>query len=169
MSQNEEFPSLDATSIAILAELQRDARQTIQQLAAAVGASATPVWRRIKEMEASGVIRGYSALVDREKVGLRLAVVVECNLETHTEEAVQRFEAAVNATPAIVRCLATTGQSDYIMTVLVAGIKDYERLLHEALFRLPGIEHVRSSIVLKEVKVDERLPVDAQAARAGKR
>lgn len=150
---------MDAASLAILAELQRDARQTVQQLAAAVGLSATPCWRRIKEMEASGVIRGYSALVDREKVGLHLAVVVECNLEPHTQDIVRRFEAAVAASPAIVRCLATTGQSDYIMTVLVAGIKDYERLLHDVLFRLPGVAHVRSSIVLREVKADVRLPV----------
>lgn len=99
---------LDTYSLRLLAELQRDARQTVQQLAQRVGLSATPCWKRIKDMEAAGVIRGYSVLVDREKLGLRQLAVVEVNLERHTEELVQQFERAVAATPQIVRCLSTT-------------------------------------------------------------
>jgi DNA-binding Lrp family transcriptional regulator len=153
---------LDRYSLQILAELQRDARQTVQQLSERVGLSATPCWKRIKEMEAAGVITGYTALVDREKVGLNLAVVVEANISQHSEDLVRRFEAAVAASPQIVRCLATTGQSDYILTVLVAGIKDYEAFLHDTIFKLPGVTHVRSSIVLKEVKAVVALPVGLQ-------
>ena len=156
--------NLDRYSLQILAELQRDARQTVQQLSERVGLSATPCWKRIKEMEAAGVITGYTALVDREKVGLNLAVVVETNISQHSEDLVRRFEAAVAASPQIVRCLATTGQSDYIMTVLVAGIKDYEAFLHDTIFKLPGVTHVRSSIVLKEVKAVVALPVGVQPA-----
>lgn len=158
--------NLDRYSLQILAELQRDARQTVQQLSERVGLSATPCWKRIKEMETAGVITGYTALVDREKVGLNLAVVVEANISQHNEELVRRFDAAVAGSPQIVRCLATTGQSDYIMTVLVAGIKDYEAFLHDTIFKLPGVTHVRSSIVLKEVKAVVALPVGAQAAVA---
>ncbi|MBQ0957916.1 Lrp/AsnC family transcriptional regulator [Ideonella sp. 4Y11] len=154
-------PSLDRYSLRILAELQRDSRQTVQQLAERVGLSSTPCWKRVKEMEAAGVIRGYTALVDREKVGLGLAVVVEVNLGEHAEAVVQRFEQEVAACPAIVRCLATTGQSDYIMTVLVADVASYERFLHDTLFKLPGVAHVRSAIVLKEVKAVVALPVEA--------
>jgi DNA-binding Lrp family transcriptional regulator len=154
---------MDRFSLQLLAELQRDARQTVQQLADAVGLSPTPVWRRIKEMEASGVIRGYTAVVDRERVGLGLHVVVEANLSEHTEELVRRFERAVAASPQIVRCVSTTGQADYILTVLIGDIKAYEQFLHDTLFRLPGITHVRSSIVLKEVKQEVRLPVALQA------
>jgi len=65
---------LDRYALQILAELQRDARQTVQQLSAAVGLSPTPCWKRVKDLEAAGVIRGYTALVDRERVGLHLAV-----------------------------------------------------------------------------------------------
>ena len=83
---------LDTYSLRLLAELQRDARQTVQQLAQRVGLSATPCWKRIKDMEAAGVIRGYSVLVDREKLGLRQLAVVEVNLERHTETLVQQFE-----------------------------------------------------------------------------
>lgn len=155
---------LDAYSLALLSELQRDSRQTVQQLADAVGLSPTPCWKRIKEMEASGVIRGYTALVDREKVGLNLAVIVEANLKEHTAEQVRRFEEAVAACPQIVRCLSTTGQADYVMTVLVADVKRYEQFLHETIFKLPGVTHVRSSIVLKELKSEVRLPVGTGVA-----
>ncbi len=163
MNENESLPVLDRASLALLAELQRDARQTVAQLAEAVGLSATPCWKRIKAMEEAGVIRGYSALVDREKVGLGLAVVAEINLQQHSEEGVRQFEAAVLATPAIVRCLSTTGQADYLLTVLVPDIRRYEAFLHATLFRLPGVAHVRSSIVLKEVKAEVRLPVGPAA------
>jgi DNA-binding Lrp family transcriptional regulator len=158
MPMSEEM-NLDRASRQILAELQRDARQTVQQLAERVGLSATPCWKRVKAMEAAGVIRGYTALVDRAKVGLGLRVVVEANLQQHTEAAVRRFEAAVAASPQIVQCVSTTGQADYILTVLAADIAAYERFLHDTLFKLPGITHVRSSIVLREVKAETRLPV----------
>jgi DNA-binding Lrp family transcriptional regulator len=150
---------LDRASRQILAELQRDARQTVQQLAERVGLSATPCWKRVKALEAAGVIRGYTALVDRSRVGLGLRVVVEANVQQHSEDAVQRFEQAVAASPQIVHCVSITGQSDYILTVLVADIAAYERFLHDTLFRLPGITHVRSSIVLREIKAETRLPL----------
>ncbi len=159
---NEEI-HLDRWSLHILQELQRDARQTVQQIADAVGLSATPCWKRIKAMEDAGVIRGYTALVDRRRVGLDLLVVVEVNLTQHNEELVQGFERAVAAEPAIVRCLSTTGGSDYILTVMVPGIAEYDRFLHGTLFKLPGVTRVRSSIVLKEVKAEVRLPVAAAA------
>lgn len=160
--KTEENISIDPASIRILQELQRDARQTVQQIAERVGLSSTPCWKRIKEMEAKGIIRGYSALVDRARVGLGLMVVVETNLSQHTEDLVRQFEQAVAATPQIVRCLSTTGQADYILTVVVGGITDYEQFLHGTLFKLPGVTHVRSSIVLKEVKAEVALPIDPQ-------
>ena len=150
---------LDAYSLKILLELQRDARQTVAQLSAAVGLSPTPCWKRVKDMEGAGVIRGYTALVDPEKVGLHLTVMVEVNLTHHNEELVQRFEQAIAESPYIVRCQATTGQADYLMTVLAPDIKHYERFLHETIFKLPGVTHVRSSIVLREIKSENALPI----------
>jgi len=72
---------------------------------------------------------------------------------------VRRFEEAVAASPNIVRCQSTTGQADYLMTVLAPDIEHYERLLHETIFKLPGVTHVRSSIVLREVKSEGALPI----------
>ena len=157
---------LDRQDLILLAELQRDSRQTVQQLADAAGLSSTPCWKRVKEMEASGVIRGYTALVDREKAGQSLAVLAEINLTRHNEDDVRRFEREVAACPQVVSCYSTTGQADYVVKVLVPDIKAYESFLHEQLFRMPGVTHVRSSVVLKEVKSETRLPVEAPRSRA---
>ena len=169
MAKSETPFLLDAYSLKILLELQRDGRQTVAQLSAAVGLSPTPCWKRVKEMETAGVIRGYTALVDQEKVGLHLTVMVEVNLTHHGEEQVQRFEDAVAASPNIARCQSTTGQADYLMTVLAPDIKHYERLLHDTIFKLPGVTHVRSSIVLKEIKSEIALPIRQLLAPVVKR
>lgn len=152
--------SLDARDVALLRELQRDSRQTVQELAAHAGLSSTPCWKRIKELESDGIIRGYTALVDREKVGLSLCVIAEVNLTRHNEDEVARFERAVAASPQIVSCYATTGEADYVLKVLAADIKAYERFLHETAFKLPGVTHVRSRVVLREIKSDTRLPIE---------
>jgi len=162
---------LDDKDRALLAELQRDSRQTVQQLAAAVGLSATPCWKRVKDMEAAGVIRGYSATVDRESVGLALCVLAEVNLTQHTENTVREFERAVAACPQIVSCYSTTGAADYSIKVLVEDIKSYESFLHDTAFKLPGVTHIRSSVVLKEVKADAGVPIarPARATRAARK
>ena len=166
MAKTDTSSLLDAYSLKILLELQRDARQTVAQLSSAVGLSPTPCWKRVKDMEAAGVIRGYTARVDPEKVGLHLMVMVEVNLTHHSEEQVQRFEQAVAASPYIARCQATTGQADYLMTVLAPDIKHYERFLHDTIFKVSGVTHVRSSIVLKEIKSEIALPIGQLLAKA---
>jgi Lrp/AsnC family transcriptional regulator, leucine-responsive regulatory protein len=152
---------LDKQDVVLLTELQRDSHQTVQQLADRVGLSSTPCWKRIKEMEGNGIIRGYTALIDREKVGLALCVIAEVNLTRHNEDVVQQFEKEVADCPQIVSCYSTTGQADYVLKVLMPDIKAYERFLHETAFKLPGVTHVRSSVVLKEVKAETRLPIQA--------
>ncbi len=152
---------IDKQDVVLLMELQRDSHQTVQQLAERVGLSSTPCWKRIKELEASGVIRGYTALVDREKVGLSLCVIAEVNLTRHNGEEVAEFEREVAGCPQIVSCWSTTGQADYVLKVLMPDIKSYERFLHDTVFKMPGVTHVRSSVVLKEVKSQARLPIEA--------
>ena len=151
---------LDRQDVVLLAELQRDSHQTVQQLADRVGLSSTPCWKRIKDLESTGVIQGYTALIDRERVGLALCVIAEINLTRHNEDVVTQFEKEVAACPQIVGCYATTGQADYVIKVLMPDIKGYERFLHETVFKLPGVTHVRSSVVLKEVKAEMRLPIE---------
>jgi len=151
---------LDEYDLTLLQALQRDSRQTVQKLAKLVGLSTTPCWKRIKELESGGVVRGYAALIDREKVGLALCVLAELNLTRHSEDEVVRFERAIAACSQIVSCYSTTGDADYVIKVLAADIKSYERFLHETVFRLPGVTHVRSRVVLKELKAEARLPLE---------
>ena len=155
---------LDRRDVEILAELQRDSRQTVQQLAARVGLSATPCWKRVKDMEAAGVIRGYGAVIDRESVGLQLCVLAEVNLTQHIEALVREFERAVASCPQIISCYSTTGGADYSIKVLAADIKSYEAFLHDTAFKLPGVTHIRSSVVLKEVKSETALPIRASGS-----
>ena len=155
---------LDRTDHALLEALQRDSRQTVQQLAAAVGLTSTPCWKRVKALEAAGVIRGYGAVVDRERVGLALCVLAEVNLTQHNEGTVREFERAVAACPEIVACYSTTGGADYSIKVLVPDIRSYETFLHETAFRLPGVTHIRSSVVLKEVKAEAGVPIPGPKA-----
>jgi DNA-binding Lrp family transcriptional regulator len=157
--------SLDRHDVLLLTELQRDARQTVQQLAERVGLSSTPCWKRVKDMEAAGIVRGYTAVIDREKVGLSLCVIAELNLTRHSEDVVRHFERAVADCPQIVSCYSTTGQADYVLKVLVRDIQAYEQFLHETAFKLPGVTHVRSSVVLKEVKSGLRLPIEMPAKK----
>lgn len=150
---------LDGFSIRILSELQRDARQTILQIAQKIGLSSTPCWKRVKEMERDGVIRGYTTLIDRDKVGLHICVLAEIILSKHSEKTALEFEKEISACPQITECYSTTGNADYMIKVLTTDIKSYENFMHNVLFKLPGVDHVRSSIVLRELKYDPRMPL----------
>jgi Lrp/AsnC family leucine-responsive transcriptional regulator len=125
-----------------------------------VGLSATPVWRRVKELEASGVIRGYVALLDREKLGLSICVLAHVTLVRHSEGAVEQFEAMAKSSPEIMECHSTTGEGDYLIKVVAPDMKAYDRFLQDKVFKTPGVANVRSSVVLREVKYETALPVD---------
>ncbi len=150
----------DRTTRQILEALQVDGRQSIQQLAELVGLSATPVWRRIKELEASGVIRRHVALADREKLGLNVCVMANVSLVRHSEGAVEQFERLVLASREIIECQAITGEADYVIKVVVADMKAYDQFLQSQIFKMPGVASVRSNVVLREVKYETALPVD---------
>lgn len=150
----------------ILSELQRDGRLTNQELAQRVNLSASPCWRRVKELEDAGVIRRYVALLDPERVGVPVCVITLVNLEMHNRQSLEAFESAVRDRPEIVECYAITGDADFMLKVRVPDIRSYERFLNDVLFRIPGIKHIKSSFTLREVKYDTALPlVDPERAR----
>ena len=151
--------SFDRASRAILRELQRDARLPQQALAERVGLSATPVWRRIRELETRGVIRRWVALLDREKLGLHACVLANVSLDRHAEGVVEGFERQVRACPEIVECHGITGEADYLIKVVVPDMKAYDRFLHEVVFRIPGVASIRTNVVLREVKYETALPL----------
>ncbi|MBH9579081.1 Lrp/AsnC family transcriptional regulator [Inhella proteolytica] len=153
---NERF---DRATALILEALQHDARLSTQALADQVGLSPTPVWRRVKELEESGVIRRHVALVDREKLGLSICVLANVSLVRHSEGAVEQFEALVRASREIIECHGITGEADYVIKVVVPDMKAYDQFLQTQVFKVPGVASVRSNVVLREVKYETALPV----------
>ncbi|WP_414652266.1 Lrp/AsnC family transcriptional regulator [Ideonella sp.] len=150
---------LDRTTRRLIDVLQRKGHQSAQQLAEAVGMSATPVWRRLKELEQSGVIRREVVLMDREKLGLAICVWAHVSLVRHTDGAVEDFERLALASPEIMECASITGEADYVIKVVVPDMKAYDRFLQERLFKLKGVSSIRTNVVLREVKYETALPL----------
>lgn len=130
---------------------------TVQAIAEEVGLSSAPCWRRVKELEDTGIIRKYVALVDRTKVGLDTCMFTQISLERHSEVAVEEFERAVRATPEILECWVTTGDSDYMLKVFVPNAVAFDLFLHRFLFKVPGVRQTKTSVALREVKCETRL------------
>jgi Lrp/AsnC family transcriptional regulator, leucine-responsive regulatory protein len=154
-----EKKAFDRASRDILLALQADCRLSIQALAERVGLSATPVWRRVKELEDSGLIRRQVALLDREKLGLDVCVLANVSLVRHSDGAAEQFERLAAAAAEITECHAITGEADYVIKVVVADMKAYDQFLQTRIFKLAGVASVRSNVVLREVKYETALPV----------
>jgi DNA-binding Lrp family transcriptional regulator len=150
---------MDRTDFAILRALQHDGRASAQQLSDQVGLSPAPVWRRVKALEAGGVIQGYFAQIDRRKVGLASCMFVQIGLERHDAGTVENFERSVRDAPEILECYAVTGDADFLLKILVESPEAYDQFLHRFLFNLPGIRQTRTIVALREIKHEVRLPL----------
>ncbi|WP_376096505.1 Lrp/AsnC family transcriptional regulator [Roseomonas sp. CCTCC AB2023176] len=151
---------LDAIDRRILAALQRDGRLTNVQLAEEVGLSPSPCLRRVRLLEEAGIIAGYQAKLDRGALGLGLTVFVGVKVERHRDEAAARFRDSVRAVPEIVSCHLVSGESDFLLQVVVPDLAGYERLLLGTLLRLPGVSDIRSNFAIQTVKAEGGLPLD---------
>jgi Lrp/AsnC family leucine-responsive transcriptional regulator len=150
---------LDRIDLSILDHLQRDGRATTLELSDAAGLSPSPCHRRQKLLEESGVITGYVALLDQDRVGLPVNVMVSVQLAGQTQELLEAFEAAVADLPEVMECMLMTGESDYLLRVVAADLGAYEELLRTRLTRLPGVRGVRSAFALKRVIYRTNLPL----------
>ena len=151
--------SLDAASLKILSELQKNARISSNELAEKIGMSASPCWRRQKELEDNGYIVRYTALVDRRKLGLSVVCMANITLARHEEGAVKNFEEAMRLRPEVVECYETTGNADYLVKIVVADMDGYHDFLHNVLVKLNGVSQVNTSVALREVKYETALPL----------
>jgi Lrp/AsnC family leucine-responsive transcriptional regulator len=150
---------LDRHDRALLRELQMDCQITNQALADRVGLSASVCWRRVNALEKSGIIRRYSAIVDGPATGLGFQAIVYVSLVRHETGRLQDFIAAVTQREEVLECLATTGDADYHLRVICKDQAAYNQLLEDFLFQLPGIAHVKTSLILKEIKSQAYIPV----------
>jgi DNA-binding Lrp family transcriptional regulator len=156
---NESSQNLDEIDRRILTELQRDGRLSNQDLATRIGISPSPCWRRVRGLEAGGVIKGYAALVDPAALGLNVSVFTQVSLERQEEKTLQVFEAAVADWPEIMECYLMTGDADYLLRVVVPDLAAYERFLMRKLTRIRGIASIKSSFALRSVKYRTDLPI----------
>ena len=155
--------SLDAIDRRILDRLQKDGRLSNAELAEQVGLSASPCWRRVKALEDAGVIKGYAAQVDARAVGLSVNVFMSVSLSTQVEKALQAFERAAAARPEVMECYLMTGDSDYLLRIVVPDLEAYERFVMD-FTKIPGIAQIRSSFALRPVKQGAALPLAAGKA-----
>jgi Lrp/AsnC family leucine-responsive transcriptional regulator len=145
---------LDDIDRRIIAELQRDGRLAIVDLANRVGLSATPCLRRVKRLEADGLIRRYAALVDAKALGLGTQALVQVTLDDHSEPVVEAFEAAIRQRPEVIACYAVTGEMDFLLQVQVADLEAFSDFALKALLRMPGVRGTKSSFIMQTIKSD---------------
>lgn len=144
--------ALDAIDIAILDALQRDGRVAIVALAKSVGLSATPCAERVRALEAAGIIAGYAAELDAERLGLGLLVFIEIAIDRASEDAFGQFRAAMIGIPEVQECHMVAGGFDYLLKVRVRDMAAYRQFLGDVLSRVPGIRETRSYAVMERVK-----------------
>ncbi len=151
---------LDAIDARILTELQSDGGLTNAELAERVGLSPSPCLRRVKLLTDAGIIKKRVALVDGNTIDLKVSVFIHVTLEKQIEENLSEFEAAIESRPEVVECYLMTGESDYLLRVVVPDLEAYERFLMEHLTRIPGVSNIKSSFALNQVKYSTALPLD---------
>lgn len=150
---------LDPIDRRILLELQESADMSMQELGERVGLSHTPCWRRVRRLERDGIITRRVALLDAKQLGLAVDVFVNVNLRRHQENALNRFEEAVQDVPEIVECYTVSGETDFLLRVVVSDVGAYERLLKATLVHLPEVGNLTSTFALRQVKYTTALPL----------
>ena len=152
---------LDTTDLRILAQLQADGSLSNVDLARRVHLSPSPCLMRVKALEAAGIIRKYVALVDAAALGIGLNVFISISLKEQSRQALSVFEKRIAEHEEVMECYLMTGDSDYLMRVAVKGISELEKFILEQLTPIPGIEKIRSSFALKQVRYKTALPLPA--------
>lgn len=152
---------LDATDLRILAELQTDGSLSNVELARRVHLSPSPCLARVKALEAAGVIARYVALVNAGALGLGLNVFINISLKSQSREALAAFEQRIAEHEQVMECYLMTGDSDYLIRVMLPDIAALERFILEQLTPIPGIEKIRTSFTLKQVRYKTALPLPA--------
>lgn len=143
----------------LLAALQRDASLSLSALSEKIGMAQSTLWRRINELEKTGVIRGRVSLVDPARVGAKLCVFAQVSLEDHSEESIEGFTRLVSLEPRIMECHKVSGMADYVLKIRAEDVEAYEEFQTRVLLRSHYVRSVQSSFVLKEVKATTEVPV----------
>ena len=153
-------PTLDDIDKKILSLLQDNGRLSNAQLAKEVGLSPPSMLERVRKLEANGVIRKYVALVDPKTLNRSLIAYVSVSLQLHQTEALEEFTEKIQQFPEVLECHHITGESDYLMKVVIKDMAEYEQFLLERLTHFKAINKIRTSFLLKSMKQETKIPVD---------
>ncbi|CAG9185414.1 Leucine-responsive regulatory protein [Cupriavidus laharis] len=151
--------NLDATDIRILSELQRDGSLTNVELASRVNLSPSPCLARVKQLEKCGVISRKVTLLDARRLGLKVVVFIQVSLDKQRRETLDTFERRITSLPQVMECYLMSGDSDYLLRVVVPDVEALERLIIDQITRIPGVLNIRSSFALKQVLYSTALPL----------
>ena len=143
----------------ILDVLQRNSGISNAELAERIGLSPSPCLRRVKALEEAGVVEGYTARLNREKLGLHVSAFVEVQLERQTHGVTEAFLAEIAKIPEIVACYLMTGALDFLLQVVASDLSAYGEFVTNRMLKLPGVKELRTSFVLKETKRAGALPL----------
>ena len=150
---------VDTTDLSILTHIQENCRLTNVELAEKVNLSPSPCLRRVRNLEAAGVIKGYMALVDQNAVDLPVSVFIQVTLERQVVAALKTFEDAILARPEVMECYLMTGDADYLLRVVARDLAAYQQFLMAHLTQIPGVASIKSSFALKQVVYKTSLPL----------
>jgi DNA-binding Lrp family transcriptional regulator len=153
--------SVDSFDLKILAALQDDGRLTNQELADLAGLSASQCSRRRMRLEEDGVIAGYRAQLASQALGFELIAFIQITLATHSPDNAKKFRALVNRVDDIQEAYALTGDSDYLLKLVLRDLKSLSDIVNNVLMPHQSVAHVRSSIVLDRLKESAKLPLSA--------
>ena len=154
---------LDRTDRKILTVLSEDGSLSAAEIAERVGLSQSPCWRRISRLDKEGVIRQRAAVVDRKAVGLNTMIFAHVKLSAHGKSRLKDFASMVRSFPEVLECYVTLGDMDFLLKIVTHDIEAYEKLFFNHLSQLPGVQEIRSSIALSEIKYTLALPIPQQA------
>ena len=150
---------LDAFDRRIIQQLQRNGRISNVDLAKAVGLSPSPCLRRVRDLEEAGIIDRYVAILNQGSAGFSLSVFVQVTLERQVETALETFERIIAERPEVMEAYLMTGDSDYLLRIVVPDVSHYEVFLKDHLTRIPGVASIKSSFALNRVKYETALPM----------
>lgn len=150
--------NIDNLDLRILRELQRDAGQSVTDIADNVGLSQNSCWRRIKQLEKSGHIRGRVALLDQDKLGLKLTAFVSVRTNQHNEKWLKQFSEGVKHIPEVVEFYRMSGEIDYLVKILVRDMEDYDRV-YKKLINVAPLSDVSGFFAMERIKCSTELPI----------
>lgn len=151
--------SIDTIDYRILNELQANGKLSNVELATRVHLSPSACLARVRRLEDSGIISRYVTLLDANAAGLPISVFIQIRLERQVEMSLEKFEACMNDYPEVMECYLMTGDSDYLIRVVVADIQAIEKFIVNELSKIPGVANIKSSFALKQVKYKTALPL----------